>query len=425
MIQIPLKFQCMFKSHRYKVWHGGRGGAKSWSVADGLLLLGAKKRLRILCTREFQNSIKDSVHKLLSDRIAAHKLSGFYEILSNSIRGKNGTEFIFEGIKSNVNSIKSMEGIDICWVEEAQKVSKNSWEVLIPTIRKDGSEIWVTFNPELETDETYIRFVLDPPASAKVIEVNWEDNPFFPSVLRTEMEELKRKDPDAYLHIWRGKCRSMLEGAVYANELRAAEGAGRITKVPYDPTKPVHTFWDLGWRDATAIWFAQIVGFEYRVIDYLEDSQKTVNYYVKQLQEKQYLYGTDYLPHDADNTQLAAGGRTIKSIMVGLGRSVKIVPNLKVAVGINAARTIFENCWFDQSKCSEGLNCLRRYRYERDPDTNTFGKLPLHDEYSHGADAFRYLALSLHDKKERKLDLMPKTKINLDPAVAGTGWMNA
>src|SRR6185437_15618646 len=154
----PEKLSYLFKPKRYKVAYGGRGGAKSWGFARALLILGAQKPLRILCTRETQKSIGDSVHKLLDDQIKLLGLEKFYEVQKSAIIGANGTEFIFAGIRQNVHNLKSYEACDICWVEEAQTVSKSSWDVLVPTIRKEGSEIWVSFNPDLETDETYQRF---------------------------------------------------------------------------------------------------------------------------------------------------------------------------------------------------------------------------------------------------------------------------
>lgn len=444
MVEIAEPFECMFTPKRYKVWYGGRGGGKSWGVADGLLIKGTKDSLRILCTREIQNSIKDSVHKVLCDRIKALKLENFYRVTNNSITGvMNETEFMFEGLRHNIDSIRSKEGVDIVWVEEAHKVSKASWDVLIPTIRKEGSEIWITFNPELDTDETYKRFVLNPPEDSFVIKVNWKDNPWFPEVLKKELYNLKKQDYDSFLHVYEGHCKQMLEGAVYARELRTAVEEGRVTRVDYDPTKPVHTFWDLGWRDATAIWFAQVVGFDYRIIDYHQDVQRTVNHYLKVLQSKDYIYGLDFLPHDADATNMPAGGRTIKGLMLEAGRKVRIIPNTKIAVGINAARTIFANCWFDEQRCADGLNCLRRYRYEKDDKTGTYQRIPVHDEYSHGADAFRYLALGLRERKEAKLDnMLPdslklkttiqqaqatgRKKIKLDLPIVDTGlsWMS-
>ncbi len=168
---------------------GGRGGTKSWGAARALLIKAAKKPLRILCTREVQKSIKDSVHQLLSDQIEALGLGAQYQILTHEIRGANGSLIVFAGLADQtVESIKSLEGFDVVWVEEARSCSRRSWSILIPTIRKEGSEIWVTFNPELDTDETYRRFVLNPPPDAVVVKMGWQDNPWFPEVLERERQ---------------------------------------------------------------------------------------------------------------------------------------------------------------------------------------------------------------------------------------------
>jgi len=178
LAQFPKKLEFLFEPSRIKAIYGGRGSGKSWGVARALLIMGANKPLRILCAREVQKSIKQSVHTLLSDQIQALGLGAFYEILEAEIRGQNGTLFSFAGLATNtVESIKSFEGCDIAWVEEAQTVSKRSWDILIPTIRKPASEIWVTFNPDVDTDDTYQRFVVNPPEFAKVVKVNWSDNP--------------------------------------------------------------------------------------------------------------------------------------------------------------------------------------------------------------------------------------------------------
>jgi phage terminase large subunit len=416
--EFPAKLQCLFRPARYKVLHGGRGGAKSWGIARALLIQGAEKPLRVLCAREIQKSIADSVHKLLKDQIAALDLGGFYEVLDTKIRGRNGTEFSFAGLRTNVDSLKSFEGADVCWVEEAQTVSKASWDILIPTIRKAGSEIWIAFNPQLETDETYKRFVANPPTGAVVEKIGWQDNPWFPDVLRQEMLDLKAKDPDAWLNVWEGHCRQTLDGAVYATEIRAATADGRIARVPYDPSKPVHTIWDLGWADNTSIWFAQTIGFELRFIDYHQDSQKPLQHYMTVLQGKGYVYGTDYLPHDAQAKQLGTG-RSIEELMRAAGRTVRIVPKLSVADGINAARTLFPLSWFDETKCADGLQCLRHYRFELDPDTGTFKRTPLHDWASHGADAFRYAAVALKETGTKPVKLQKPKNLHSGPG----GWM--
>ena len=412
--EFPVKLQGLFKKARYKVCLGGRGGAKSWGIARALLILGAKSPLRILCAREFQASIKDSVHKLLCDQIEALGLLPFYEITQTSIRGFNGTEFAFIGLKNNPTNIKSFEGVDICWVEEAQTVSRLSWNVLIPTIRKQGSEIWISFNPDLETDETYQRFVVKPPRDCIIMRINWSDNPWFPETLRLEKDALKERDPAAYNQVWEGMCRRSVDGAVFGNEMQVAENNGRLTSVPYDPTKPVHAVCDLGWSDATAWWFVQFVGMETRLIRYFEGSQRTMTSYLAQLQTFGYVYDTIWLPHDAENKTLAAAGRTIEDIVRAAGYKTSIMPRVPVVDSINAARTIFPNLWFDRENCADGLNCLRHYRYEVDPSTGQFSKSPVHDQYSHGADAFRYIALMIKEPTQRK-----KQRV----VAEGAGWM--
>jgi len=401
--QFPVKLECLFQPEksRYRILHGGRGGAKSWGVARALLIKGAQRSLRILCAREFQTSIKDSVHKLLCDQIIDLGLEGFYEITQASIRGKNGTEFAFVGLKNNVANVKSYEGVDICWVEEAQTTSRLSWNILIPTIRKEGSEIWVTFNPELETDETYQRFVLHPPENSVVQKINWSDNPWFPETLMLEKDALKMRDIEAYNTVWEGICRQTVDGAIFAREMQMAELDGRITKVGYDPMKPVHAVFDLGWSDATAIWFVQFIGMETRLIRYHEDNQKTISDYLAKMQTYGYVYDTLWLPHDAENKTLAAAGRSIDQIVRGAGYKTKIIPRTPIVDSINAARTLFRNCWFDRENCYDGLQCLRHYRYEVDPDTKMFSKNPLHDQFSHGADAFRMLGLVVNEPRKR------------------------
>lgn len=400
--EFPAKLSVLFEKSRYKVLYGGRGGAKSWGVARALLILAAKDPLRILCAREFQTSLKDSVHKLLCDQIQALGLETFYDVTQATIRAKNGSEFNFVGLKNNVANVKSYEGVDICWVEEAQTVSRSSWNTLIPTIRKEGSEIWITFNPELETDETYQRFVVHAPDNAIVRKINWNDNPWFPQTLREEKDALKNRDIQAYNNVWEGLCRVTVDGAIFADQMQQAEFDGRITKVPYEPSKPVHAVFDLGWADHTAIWFVQFVGMETRLIRFIQDTQKTMTHYLATLQTFGYVYDTIWLPHDAQNKTLAAAGMTIEEIVRNAGFKTRVLDRVPVVDSINAARTIFPKCYFDRENCAEGLQCLRHYRYEVDPDTKQFSRNPLHDHYSHGADAFRYIGLMIQEPRKQR-----------------------
>jgi len=406
--EFPEKLACLFEKRRYKVLYGGRGGAKSWGVARALLILAAKDPLRVLCAREFQTSLKDSVHKLLCDQIQALGLETFYDVTQATIRGKNGSEFNFVGLKNNVANVKSYEGVDICWVEEAQTVSRSSWNTLVPTIRKQDSEIWVTFNPELETDETFQRFVVHAPENAIVQKINWSDNPWFPKPLREEKDQLKARDIQAYNNVWEGLCRVTVDGAIFAEQMQQAEFDGRITKVPYDPTKPVHAVFDLGWADHTAIWFVQYIGLEIRLIRFLQDTQKTMTHYLATLQTFGYFYDTIWLPHDAQAKTLAAAGMTIEEIVRNAGFKTRVLERVPVVDSINAARTIFPKCYFDRENTADGLQCLRHYRYEVDPDTKQFGRTPLHDHYSHGADAFRYIALMVSEpRRSQRRQMQP------------------
>jgi phage terminase large subunit len=215
-VDLPEKMiPALFGKHRYKVFRGGRGSGKSWSVARALVALGRSKKLRILCAREVQRSIQDSSYKLLKDQIEMLGLGGDYEVLKNEIRGKNGTEFIFRGLGNlTAESIKSFEGIDIAWVEEAHTVSDRSWELLIPTVRKGGSEIWVTYNPESPEDPVDRRFVVQPPPDSAIVNINWYDNPWFPEVLRGEKDYLYQVDTATAEHIWGGAYRKASDAQI-------------------------------------------------------------------------------------------------------------------------------------------------------------------------------------------------------------------
>lgn len=428
--QFPRKFRFLLESRaRYKVAYGGRGGAKSWAFARALLIRGLEGGLRVLCAREVQSSMKESVHQLLKDQIKAMGLgpkgeggSGHYKALDAEIRGPDGTLFTFKGL-SDPEALKSTEGVDICWIEEARTVTKTSWLKLDPTIRKPGSEIWVSFNPELETDYLYDLFIKRiPPENAIVIKVTWRDNPWLPEELRVQKDQMRVADYDDYLWVWEGHCRVALEGAVYAKELRTMQTEGRICPVPLEKSKPVMTFWDLGRGDMTAIWFVQIVGLQYRVVHYYQAHGFVFDHYLAKLeelrQERGWFYGTHYLPHDADHKLLGAR-RTIRQQAEDAGHRVRIVQKLPVNEGINAARTIFTNCWFDEEHTSEGIACLRAYHYEVEDD-GTRSKNPKHDWSSHGADGFRAMGVALKDDTPK-----PKLKTRARPkaSTGRQGWM--
>jgi len=389
---IPEKLGFLFQPKRYKVAYGGRGSGKSHSFATALLLLAASRRVRVLCTREVQKSIKDSVHRLLSDKIEQLGLQKKFRILETEIRGTNGSEFLFAGLSNQTaDSIKSFEGVDYCWCEEAQSISKKSWNTLIPTIRKPGSEIWVSFNPDMDTDDTYERFVKNTPPDSVVVSVNWHDNPWFPEVLEAERQHCFLTNREEYDNIGEGKCKAALSGAIYAKEIDAAQRENRIRSVPLDPASPVHAIMDLGWNDAMTVIFVQKIASELRIVDYIEESFKTLDWYVGEAKRRFNVLGEWWLPHDGEHKDFKTG-KSAKEIMEGFGCQVEINPRISVEEGIKHARMIFNRVYFDQEKTRRLQECLKRYRRSINSQTLEPGA-PVHDEFSHGADAFRYLGL--------------------------------
>jgi phage terminase large subunit len=393
--KFPQKLRFLFQPSRYKVARGGRGSAKSWSIARCLLIVGASRAIRVLCTREVQKSIQQSVHQLLKDQIENLGLGAEYEVLATEIRGrKNGTLFLFSGLSDmTAESLKSFEGVDVVWVEEAQSVSRNSWNILIPTIRKDDSEIWVSYNPQLESDETHQRFTIKPPPDCVNVEVNWRDNPYFPKVLEAERKHAQATmKPEEYAHIWEGKCKPAVEGAIYFDQMSNA----RLGDVPHDGQLKTHCVWDLGFNDSMAIIIAQRVASELRIVSYIEGSQRTLADYSAELKalrldNQPVNWGQAWLPHDGFATRHQSG-KSDASVMRGLGWEVRKVPQTDVESGIKRAREMFPRVYFHKTRAERLIECLKRYRRHVSVNTGEPGK-PVHDEFSHGADAFRYLAM--------------------------------
>lgn len=418
------------ESSLYKVLYGGRGGMKTESIARALVILASKRKLRIACFREFQKSIRESVYETIANVIEELGLADQFDLFAASIVSKRtGSEFIFFGLRHNINSIKSLARIDIAWVEEAVNVSKTSWDKLEPTIRGKhnpadmggpfgkGPEIWVSFNPELDSDETYVRFILkqkelypdyvtDDRTGEKiryciVTKTSYKDNKWLPRDLQLKIQIAKSGNQDDFLHVYEGNTKQVLDGAIYAEEIRKVIVDGRRGKIKYDPSRPVHTFWDLGHDDYTSIWFVQQIGVEYNLISFFQDRLKKIAYYIEHLQSLQYNYGYHYLPHDADNETLASRSvaRIVRDSYPG---KVRIVPRVTQKVlGIRAGRQIFDLCNFDEEATADGWQCLCRYQYDVD-ENGKFSQNPLHNEYSHGADAFQTFALSLKPEQAAK-----------------------
>jgi len=221
---MPEKVQAVLGSNaRYKILYGGRGGGKSYAIADALIIRALDSKIRVLCTREMQNSIRDSVHKLLTDRINALKLDDYFIIQRESIQSRIGSEFIFKGLRHNISEIKSTEGLDLVWIEEAERVSDESWTTLIPTVRKENSELWISFNPEDERSATYQRFVKNPPPDSKSAFLIYSDNAYFPNPLLKEMEYDRRVDYEKYLHVWMGQVKRYGAAVIFHNKIKVEE----------------------------------------------------------------------------------------------------------------------------------------------------------------------------------------------------------
>lgn len=429
-VDFPQRFRFLFTDSRYKVVYGGRGKGASWNIARALLLLSSNRRLRILCCREVQRSIKESVHQLLHEQIDLLGLSDQFTVQDTTIlQHKTGSEFFFEGLREHtVMSIKSYESIDIAWVAEGQSVSKKSWEILIPTVRKEGSEIWIDMNPELDTDDTYQRFVVKPPPTAQVVYLTYKDNPYFTSVLEAERAYCEQHYPDDYPNIWLGEPRSTVAGAIYAREVAELLKDRRLTLCPYDPALRVHSVWDMGWNDATAIILVQRRLSECRIIGYYEDSLKRVDEWGATLNALPYNWGYDWLPHDAFTTARQTG-RTDAAVLKAMGRKVERVRPLKsqeidVETGIRMTRRMFPSVYLNERGpgADRLLECWKRYRRAIPKTANEPAK-PIHDEYSHGADATRYLAQVI-DRLSNELELPPipvSRRTHFDPMLGPLG----
>lgn len=435
--------EILFEPHRYKVIYGGRGGGRSWGCARALLLKAVKHPIRVACVREIQESIKKSVHQLLKDQISLLGLKDLFDIQETIIRGKSGAEFIFTGL-SNItkDSIKSMEGCDIAWCEEAQTITKESWSVLIPTIRKEESEIWITFNPSLSTDETYKRFVTETPPNCVKVLLNYHDNPFFPEILEQERIHCKKTDPDNYPNIWEGACKPAVEGAIYFKQIQSAEKNGQICRVPYDPMLKVHVIMDLGFGHNMSVGCVQKNMSEIRVIDYFQVQGWDLNDVSIELRKRRYNWGRVWLPHDG----FSKDHKTKTTSQAILQRQGWDVPDrseiieMSVEEGIRLVQMMFPQIYFDAGKCGDVrdetknggmitgglLECIRRYRRNLNRVTNTF-TTPAQDQFTDGNDFLRYVcqnAQSMHntDSGEFWNDISQSNQYSDESVCSATGY---
>lgn len=402
---VPAIFEPLLSPARYKGAWGGRGSGKSHFFA----WLAIKKCLvypgcRIVAIREIQNTLKESSKRLIEDKLALHRLSkpqGF-TVQHDSIQTPGGGVIVFQGMQdSNNENIKSLEGFDVAWVEEAQTLSKRSLALLRPTIRKPGSELWFSWNARRKTDAVDVLLRgLELPTGAQVVNANWRDNPFFPEILEQERLDCLRLEPDQYDHIWEGAYVSILVGAYYAKSLAAARAEKRLGIVPADPLLPIKLAIDIGGTgarsDAFTMWAFQNVGLQTRILNYYEAVGQPVGTHLEWLRENGYKPNRCqvYLPHDG-STQDRVFDVSYESAFQAAGYDVEVIPNqgrAAAASRIESARRVFPSCWFNEETTAGGLEALGWYHEKKD-EIRGIGLGPEHDWASHGADSFGLLAL--------------------------------
>ncbi len=401
-ILIPQAFERLFEKHRYKVLEGGRGGGKSETVGRYILIKGMEKARKIVCGREYQSSIKESVYDMLVDFIERYKLSSFYTVQKTEIIGINGTSFTFAGLHHNIASIKSMYDVDIFWGEEAQVFSANSLEILLPTIRAVDSELIFTMNAELEDDPAYQMLVVNPPPDTLHLKVNYDQNPYFPENLQALMEDQKAKNYQRYLEIWEGNCKAAVEGSIYSQALQKARDEGRIGEYSYDDRYPVSCFWDIGWNDHTSIVFLQFINHEPRVIDCYQNQFQKTPHYVQVLNERKYIYDRLVLPHDSENEHGNAEKTWLQIVR-------QAFPNARVYAGkrqaielrLEATKNIFDMLRMDKVHCADLISALAHYHFAIDPETKRQTREPFHGPESNFADAFGYMCLEMKETKKK------------------------
>lgn len=395
----PAKLQPLTEPCRYKDAVGGRGGAKSHFFAELLILTMFARVVRAVCIREVQLSIADSVKQLMVDKIAKFNLGGAFDVIENRITcRRTGSFAIFRGMQSyNAETIKSLEGFDIAWVEEAQVMSQQSLDMLRPTLRKEGSEMWFSRNRRLRTDPVDVFFRINAGQPGfRSIEVNWSDNPWFPEVLRKDMRRDFEVDPETAEHVWNGAY-GMQHGAILSRLVDRAEREGRINdNVEYDAGgAEVELSCDLGRHDTCAwwVWQRKVGGFS--LLDYDGDSGLQAEEWIDRLkaliETRGWKLGRIWMPHDALAKTFQAKHTSFEQFAKAFGwAKVRVIPMTSKTDRINAGRTIIRQCEFHATRCAVGLEGLRAWRYEWNPDTQTFSREPVHDAASHPSDGFTY-----------------------------------
>jgi phage terminase large subunit len=399
-IETARVFEPLLKPSRYKGLWGGRGGGKSHFLAEAvveycLLHPGAL----VVCIREVQKTLQQSAKRLIESKIQSMGVGSMFRILHDRIETPGGGLIIFQGMQDqNAESIKSLEGFQIAWVEEAQSFSHRSLALLRPTMRAEGSEIWFSWNPRRKSDAVDEFLRAQKPDNAAVVKANWRDNPWLPTALEEERLLDLQRYPDRYDHTWMGGYARAFEGSYYAQCLAQAQEEGRIGVVTADPLASTRLFFDIGGAgakaDAMAIWVVQFAGDRILVLDYLEGQGQVLAYYVNELRARGHQGATIYLPHDGVNANIVTGKR-LSDHIEDAGFSVTTVPNMGVGAAmmrIEAVRRLFSKVWFAEATTEAGRDALGYYHAQKD-ERRDIDLGPSHDWSSHAADAFGLMAV--------------------------------
>lgn len=419
-VDLPAKLVPVFTGQAmYRGARGGRGSAKTRSFAkmaavQGVRFAQANMPGVIVCGREFMNSLQDSSFAEVKAAIESEAwLAERYDIGEKYIRTRDKRiDFAFIGLRHNLSSIRSKAMIRLLWVDEAEDVSEDAWMVADPTVREDNSEIWVTWNPKRKNSATHKRFCLNPPADSKIIEMNWRDNPWFPTTLQKKRLEDKAKRADQYEHVWEGAFVTVVEGAYYASCLTEAKAQGRIGNVARDPLMTIRAFWDIGGTgakaDACSIWIAQFIGREIRVLDYYEASGQPLATHVQWLRDRGWGKALCVLPHDgATNDKVF--DVSYESALSDAEFETLVVPNQGKGAAknrIEAGRRHFPSIWFNAATTEAGRDALGWYHEKRSDDDRDVGLGPEHDWASHGADAFGLMCVAYEEP-----DVAPRRRV--------------
>ena len=414
-IELPEKLVPVFEGRAdIRGAYGGRGSGKTRSFAmmsavRAVMWAEAGREGIILCCRQFQNSLDDSSLEEIKGAIRSEPwLADFFEIGEKYVKTRDGrVSYKFQGLERNVDSVKSKSHILLCWVDEAEPVVDEAWTKLIPSLREEDSELWVTWNPERKNSATHKQFRLTSNPLQKIAEVNWRDNPWFPDILERRRLRDKEERPEQYDHIWEGDFVTVMEGAYFAKALSLAKLKKRIGKVPQDPLMQIRAFWDIGGTgdkaDACAIWIAQFVGREIRVLDYYEAIGQELSYHLNWLRNNGYEQALCVLPHDGGNSEKIIK-ITYEGAIRAAGFKTKVIPNQGAGAAlkrIEAARRLFPSIWFNAETTGPGLDALGWYHEKRDEARNV-GLGPEHDWSSHGADAFGMMCIDYEAPKEAR-----------------------